>query len=191
MIMKYIPYYFVFLKKAYDSKHSLDVYVEYFEKCNGFLIAFAVALIVALLIALVFYFGFGTKKLKFCSNNVWVGSLVLCLLLSFYGTFYSTGVTSISNSKTGQWGIVKVLNEKQKKISQEDASKMSDLKNLKNAFKKPLFKSAPIRALCVENTILAGLFFLFFSWIFRRNLLPVTNFARTYPTFWPVKKKSK
>lgn len=186
--MKYIPYYFVYLTNAYTSKNSLEVYQIYFEKGQGFLIALAIAVIVALLVAMIFYLGFGKKSLKMCSNKVWVGSLVVCLLLAFAGTYYSTGVTSMS-SKTGPWGIAKVLNEKQKKISKDDAQKQSDLRNMKKAFEKPLTKSAPIRALCIENTLLSGILFLLFSWYLRRRMLSVTNFAQPYPTFWPVKRK--
>lgn len=187
--MKYILYFFVYLTNSYTSKNSLGVYQDYFEKGQGFLIALAIAVIVALLIAMVFYFGFGKKSLKMCSNKVWIGSLVVCLLLSFAGTYYSTGVTSISSSRTGRWGIAKVLNDKQKKIPQEDAQRQSDLRNMKKAFEKPLAKSTPIQVLCLENTILSGLFFLLFSWFIRWRLLSVTNYAQPYPTFWSVKRR--
>lgn len=190
-MLKYIPYFFVYLTNSYTSKNSLGVYQDYFEKGQGFLIALAIAVLIALLFSMAFYFGFGKTSLRMCSNKVWIGSLVACLILSFAGTYYSTGVTSISSTKTGRWGIAKVLNDKQKKIPQEDAQRQSDLRNMKKAFEKPLAKSTPMQVLCLENTILSGILFLIFSWFIRWRLLSVTNYAQPFPTFWSVQRRRR
>lgn len=189
--MKYVPYFFVYLTDAYTKKASLGIYQTYFEKGFGFLIALAVAVVIALLLAGFFYFLLGKKMHNLCSNGVWVGRLVVCLALTFFGTYYSTGVTSINAKKTPKWGISKVYENVAKNIPQDDSQRQNDLRNMKKALEKPLAKSAPIRTLCIENTVLAGLLFLFFSWFIRRRLLSVTNFALPYPTFWPVKRKTR
>ena len=189
--MKYVPYFFVYMMDAYTSKHSLGIYQAYFEKGLGFLIALAVAVVIALLLAGVFYFLFGRKSHGLCSNKVWIVELLLCLIMTFFGTYYSTGVTSINANKTGKWGISRVYENTVKNIPQDDDQRQADKRNMKKALEKPLAKSAPIRMLCIENTVLAGLLFLFFSWFIRKYMLSVTNFAQPFPTFWPVKRKTK
>lgn len=160
-------YFFVTSLKDY-KRCDWDLFINYFDKGNGFLTAFLIAVGISLVFALFYYVVLGRK---FSTSKV--GYWFVCLALSGLVSFGTTATIADAGLKNE----ISVI--KRDKI--RNGADKSEVEKVEKKLKKEtkFTKCNVTQDIAIENLFFSLLFFYVFSLVFKHE--PVTKYATEIP----------